>query len=72
MENDYTVRPIESLQNVTGITPAGHREEKKRRQTTYEQNEENTEQSEESAENKKDDGKLSGKEDDPTTIDYCA
>ena len=71
MENNYTVKPIESLQNVTGITPAKHREEKKRRQPSYEQNEENPEQ-QESAETKKNDGKLSGKKDDRNTIDYCA
>jgi hypothetical protein len=28
MENDYIVRPVENLQNVSGITPAKHREEK--------------------------------------------
>jgi hypothetical protein len=71
MENDY-IRPIEGLQNVTGITPAKHREEKKRRQTPYEETEENTEQPQESAEDKKDDANLPGKDGDQATIDFRA
>jgi hypothetical protein len=72
MENDYIVRPVENLQNVSGITPAKHREEKKRQQASYGQNEENPEQPQDSVEDKNDDGKLSGKKDDQTTIDYRA
>jgi hypothetical protein len=39
--NDYNIiKPVEGLQNIGGLTPTKHREEKKKRQNLNEQNEE--------------------------------
>ena len=39
--DDYNIiKPVESLQNISGLTPTKHREEKKKRQNLNEQNEE--------------------------------
>ena len=39
-DNDYNiVKPVETLQNVTGVTPAKNREKRKKRQNTGDQDE---------------------------------
>ncbi|MCX5635034.1 MAG: hypothetical protein NTW55_04220 [Planctomycetota bacterium] len=44
-ENDFNmVKPVESLQNISGLSPAKRREEKKRRQNTSGQKKDNSEQ----------------------------
>jgi len=44
-ENDFNmVKPVESLQNISGLSPAKRREERKRRQDTSEQKKEDSEQ----------------------------
>jgi hypothetical protein len=44
-ENDFNmVKPVESLQNISGLSPAKRREERKRRQDTSGQKKENSEQ----------------------------
>ena len=44
-ENDFNmVKPVESLQNIPGLSPAKRREERKRRQNTSGQKKEDSEQ----------------------------
>ncbi len=44
-ENDFNmVKPVESLQNISGLTPAKRREERKRRQDTSGQKKEDSQQ----------------------------
>ena len=44
-ENDFNmVKPVESLQNISGLSPAKRREERKRRQNTTGQKKEDSEQ----------------------------
>ena len=43
-ENDsIIIKPVESLQNIAGLTPAGRRENKKRRQQLKRENEQGSE-----------------------------
>ena len=40
-DNNYNIiKPVESLQNIKGLTPARRRKERKHRQNPHEQNEE--------------------------------
>ncbi len=44
-DNDFNmVKPVESLQNISGLSPAKRREERKRRQTPFGQKKEEAEQ----------------------------
>lgn len=44
-ENDFNmVKPVESLQNISGLSPAKRREERKRRQDTSGQKKEDSQQ----------------------------
>lgn len=67
------IKPVESLQNIAGLTPTRRREQRKRRRKLYNKKEQEAEQRlndpidehilpEEPAENENDDN----------TIDYCA
>jgi hypothetical protein len=67
------IKPVESLQNIAGLTPTRRREQRKRRRKLYNKKEQGAEQRlndsidehnlpEEPAENENDDN----------TIDYCA
>jgi len=38
------IKPVEGLQNITGLTPAKRREERKRRRQLHQENEEESEQ----------------------------
>ena len=40
------IKPVESLQNITGLTPVKHREQRKRRQQSPEENKEKDESAE--------------------------
>jgi len=43
-DNDSTIiKPVEGLQNITGLTPAGRRENRKRRQQLSRENEQDSE-----------------------------
>ena len=79
------IKPVEGLQNITGLSPAKRREQKKRRQQLHEENEEE-DKSTESGSNESVDESTQGRgnlpeeqtanEDDPNPdnlgIDYCA
>jgi len=67
------IKPVDSLKNVTGISPVKHREDRKRRQQLHHENEEKDESArgeetppEEQAGNKRDINS------DGIGIDYCA
>jgi len=75
-----TIKPVEGLQSITGLTPAKRREERKRRRQLQQENEEEGEQQldesveeqdmadspEEQTENR------TNRNPDDTRIDYCA
>jgi hypothetical protein len=68
-----TIKPVESLKNVTGLTPAKRREEKKRRPNPRkEQKQESELQSDESAREQDHDDELAVDKGDQHSIDYCA
>ena len=71
------IKPVESLQNIAGVTPTKRRGERKRRQDLHKQNKEESEHElNESVDEKTIGNKLTEKEDDrnsdSTRIDYCA
>ena len=76
------IKPVEGLQNITGLAPARRREQRKRQQQSYEGKDESTESGldesvDESAEGRGDlPGERTENEDDPNPdnigIDYCA
>jgi len=37
--NDYNIKPVESLQNIANVDPAKHRQERKKQQNPGQQNE---------------------------------
>ena len=71
-----TIKPVEGLQNIAGLTPTRRREQRKHQQSLPEENEENPESakgepdeqnpSDEPAENEND------QHPDSTGVDYCA
>ncbi|MGD8501044.1 MAG: hypothetical protein PVJ86_10380 [Phycisphaerales bacterium] len=65
------IKPVEGLQNITGLTPARRREERKRRQQS---NQENREKDESTADEETlPQGQTeNGNDQDSTGIDYCA
>ncbi|MHC4475159.1 MAG: hypothetical protein ACYTEL_05925 [Planctomycetota bacterium] len=67
-DSDYSIiKPVESLQNVTGLTPAKRREERKQRRNLHQEEEHKAEQAvDESGD------ELVADEDDRHSIDYCA
>jgi len=76
-DNDYkTIKPVESLQNIAGLTPAKRREERKRRQNLPTDHKEERESTEgglnESVEPENHDSELTDDENDRHSVDYCA
>lgn len=69
------IKPVESLHNVGGVTPAKRRQERRKRQDLNEQNQEQSrleeEQVNESVEENTDRG-IAEKDQDDHSIDYCA
>ena len=70
-----TIKPVDSLHNIGGITPAKRREERKKRQNLNKQNEEHRrgdeDQPDESAKENTD-REIAEKDRDDNSIDYCA
>lgn len=73
-DNDYNIiKPVESLQNITGLTPAKRREERKRRQNLQaEHREEAEEQPNGALDEQTSDNEPDDEENDQHLIDYCA
>jgi hypothetical protein len=68
-----SIKPVESMKNVTGLTPAKRREEKKRRPNPRrEQKQESEPQSDESAGEQDHGDELVVDKGDQHSIDYCA
>lgn len=65
------IKPVEGLQNITGLAPARRREERKRRKQLNEQSKEKDESAESQAD-QPEDWNENGNERDSGGIDYCA
>ena len=67
------IKPVDSLKNITGISPVKHREERKRRQHLHHENEKNDENTgaDETA-NQAQPRNRRGIKSDGIGIDYCA
>jgi hypothetical protein len=69
------IKPVESLHNIGGVTPAKRRQERRKRQDLNEQNQEQSrleeDQVNESVEENTDRG-IAEKDQDDHSIDYCA
>ena len=73
-DNDYNIiKPVESLHNIAGLTPAKRREERKRRQNLHAEHDEEDEQKlNDSLENECPDNAAADNKNDRHSIDYCA
>jgi len=73
-DNNYNIiQPVESTQNIAGLTPAKRREERKRRQNLPgEHNEEPEQQPSESVDQEELNNELAEDENGQHSIDYCA
>ncbi len=77
-DNDSSIiKPVESLQNIGGLTPTKRREQRKRRQNLQKQNKQQLEQQPEDSNDEQDLGSepvedQSHENSDSTGIDYCA
>ena len=73
-DNGYNIiKPVGSLHNVAGVTPAKRREERKRRQNSHGKHNEQAEQeSNDAADQESPDNTSIDDENDRHSIDYCA
>jgi hypothetical protein len=73
-DSDYNIiKPVEGLQNITGLTPARRREERKRRRQLQKEKEQESEQGlNESVDENNLSSELAEDESDRPSIDYCA
>lgn len=73
-DNDSSIiKPVESLQNIGGLTPAKRREQRKRRQNLQQQNEQQPGDSNDEQDlNSEPSEDQTGGGSDGTGIDYCA
>lgn len=70
---DSNIKPVESLQNIARLTPAGQREQRKRRQNLPEENSSQSEQEpSDSIEEQDSEDELAEDGNDHNTIDYRA
>jgi hypothetical protein len=63
-----TIKPVENLQNVAGLTPTGQRQERKRRQNPPRRGQERQGMPPDKAQEEQ----APGRDSDSHTIDYCA
>ena len=63
-----TIKPVENLQNVAGLTPTGQQQERKRRQNPTRRGQEPREMPPDKAKEEQ----TPGQDRDSHTIDYCA
>lgn len=66
------IKPVESLHNIAGLTPAKRREERKRRQNGPEQEDDEFEQQTDESVDEQDVSDFDNNGDAQNTIDYCA
>ena len=68
-DSDFnTIKPVENLHNVAGLTPAGQHQERKRRQNPPRQGQTPQEDQADETQNQQ----TPGHDEDSHTIDYCA
>ena len=71
-DNDYnTVRPVESLHNVTGLTPTQRRQERRRRQNAFAEQSHDDQEPRDQTEHQPQAGDA-GQDKGAEHIDYCA
>lgn len=73
-DNDSSIiKPVDSLLSIPTVTPAGRRENRKRRQQPKKENKEDFEQEQNGSDDEQDpQSGLNENEYDQNTIDYCA
>lgn len=73
-DNDFNIiKPVESLQNIAGLTPVKHREQRKRRQGLHEEKKGESEQEPDNSVDEQDvSAELIENEEDGHSIDYRA
>jgi hypothetical protein len=73
-DNDYNIiKPVESLENITGLTPAKRREERKRRQNMHREKRKKSDQKPNGlADQQNTGGEFAKDENEQHSIDYCA
>ncbi len=73
-DNDFNIiKPVEGLQNIAGLTPVKHREQRKRRQDLHEEKKGESEQEPDKSVGEQDlSDELTENEEDRHTIDYRA
>ena len=73
-DNDFNIiKPVESLQNIAGLTPVKRRSERKHRKSLHDGEKQESEQElNESVEEQRFSNKPDENEGDRHTIDYCA
>ncbi|MHC4259036.1 MAG: hypothetical protein ACYSTF_01295 [Planctomycetota bacterium] len=72
-DNDSNIiKPVESLHNIAGLTPANRREERRRRQNLPEQENDEFEQQSDEPIDEQDVSDFDKNGDEKNTIDYCA
>ncbi|RKY24905.1 MAG: hypothetical protein DRP62_02600 [Planctomycetota bacterium] len=73
VDNNYnTIKPVESLQNVKGLTPARRRKERKHRRNPHEQNEQERKEELNGLSEKELNDKIVENGAGRHSIDYCA
>lgn len=70
--NYNMIRPIEALQNVTGLTPVKQRKERNRQEKQKENSQQEHEQIPEESVEIDAENKIAAQQVDPNSIDYCA
>jgi hypothetical protein len=73
-DNDSSIiKPVESMQNIAGVSPARRREQGKQQSNLHEEESEESEQkTNESVDEQDLNNELTVKAEDKSTIDYCA
>ncbi len=70
--NYNMIKPVESLQNVAGLTPVKERKERNRQKDQKEKSQKEHEQIPDEALQAEPGNQTAGQQDDPNSIDYCA
>jgi len=70
--NYNMIKPVESLQNVAGLTPVKERKERNRQKDQKEKSQKEHEQIPDEAIQAKTGNETAGQQNDPNSIDYCA
>jgi len=73
VDSNYNmIKPVESLQNVAGVTPVKERKERNRQKKQKEKSQQEHEQIPDESLEAESGSETTGQQDDPNSIDYCA